>query len=329
MCCGTSTNEFASPSLGSLLHFDLEVESGSEAQSEWQRARLTAQLNLLRQQVASCLLPQSIFHARLLRDVRAMKRSMFYEGDEFDPVVLATKLSIVGYRVHIRSALGGNAGSTDCFFNLRNEFLVVAGEGNDAGTHFIVESRFKEHFAIPHPTERYQGLLEAVPSEIAAPPAALAPLVNLLCSEMSLAFRERGLSLPPWRQGKSLLSKWLPAKAKDMDMSTPSTSPRASSPEGPGNLTLSALSSGMLTPSGLLDEDSPRAVLHGVAAALRSAPTSGARPKMQRSLLSADLAASGCTSPMAHGKSENNGSTGWDTPPIRRVRMSGVMGKAF
>lgn len=262
-----------------------------------------------------------------------MKRVMAIEDDEFDPVILATKLSTVGYRVHIRSALGGSPGTTDCFFNLRNEFLVVAGEGDDAGTHFIVESRFKEHFAIPHPTERYQGLLEAVPSEVAAPPATLAPLVNLLCSEMSLAFKERGLSLPPWRQGKSLLSKWLPAKAKDLDMSTPTGSPRANSPEAPNNLTLSALSSGMLTPSGLPEEDSPRAVLHGAAAALRSgtAPNSSStRPKKQRSLLSADLAASGCTSPMASGgKLESNGFTGWDTPPIRRVRMAGVPMKAL
>ena len=255
-----------------------------------------------------------------------MKRATLLEDDEFDPVILATRLSTVGYRVHIRSALGGNAGTTDCFFNLRNEFLVVAGEGDDAGTHFIVEARFKEHFAIPHPTERYQGLLEAIPSEVALSPTALAPLVNLLCSEMSLAFKERGLSLPPWRQGKSLLTKWLPAKARDLDMSSPIASPRASSPEGLTNLTLSALSSGLLTPSGLQEDDSPRAILNGAAAMLRTTtPSSSTRPTKQRSLLSADLAASGCTSPTASGKHGQSGPTGWDTPPIRRVRMAGAV----
>ena len=107
----------------------------------------------------------------------------------------------------------------------------------------------------------------------------LAQLVNLLCTEMSLAFQERGLSLPPWRQGKSLLSKWLPSKARDLDMSSPASgSPRAAmspsgyatgtSPEYSGELTISALSSGILTPSMNLDDDSPRAVLRGAAAFL-------------------------------------------------------------
>jgi hypothetical protein len=46
-----------------------------------------------------------------------------------------------------------------------------------------------------------------VPSELVTTPALLGPLVQLLCSEMSLAFEELGHSLPPWRQSRSLLSK--------------------------------------------------------------------------------------------------------------------------
>lgn len=50
-------------------------------------------------------------------------------------------------------------------------------------------------------------MLELVPSELVAPARALAPLVKLLCEEMTAAFERNGLSLPPWRQSKSLLSK--------------------------------------------------------------------------------------------------------------------------
>lgn len=46
-----------------------------------------------------------------------------------------------------------------------------------------------------------------LPEVMVAPAARLEPLVTLLCSEMSLAFEQHGLSLPPWRQSKSLLSK--------------------------------------------------------------------------------------------------------------------------
>ena len=46
-----------------------------------------------------------------------------------------------------------------------------------------------------------------LPSVLVGTAAQLTPLVQLLCSEMSLAFEQHGLSLPPWRQSKSLLSK--------------------------------------------------------------------------------------------------------------------------
>ena len=52
-------------SLLTISDMYVQVESGSEGQSEWQRARLAAQLSLLRQQMASCLHPQSMFHTRV------------------------------------------------------------------------------------------------------------------------------------------------------------------------------------------------------------------------------------------------------------------------
>lgn len=46
-----------------------------------------------------------------------------------------------------------------------------------------------------------------IPSDLVTTPAMLGPLVQLLCTEMQLAFEHHGLSLPPWRQSKSMLSK--------------------------------------------------------------------------------------------------------------------------
>ena len=35
---------------------------------------------------------------------------------------------------------------------------------------------------------------------------------QLLCKEMAGAFEARSMTLPPWRQARAMLSKWLPAK---------------------------------------------------------------------------------------------------------------------
>jgi len=286
-----------------------------------------------------------------------MTRDLVLEDGIIDPVVLATKLGSVGYRVSIRSALGGQSGSAECFYNLRNEFLIISGDGDEDG-HYIIEANFKGHLSIPQPTDRYAGLLEAVPEEVVLSPRMLCRLVNLLCSEMSLAFQERGLSLPPWRQEKSLLSKWLPSKSKDFDMSSPSGSPRAagatyaagSSPQYSSDQNVSALSSSILTPSMLLGSDSPRAVLRGAAAFLANGSGNDAATPLalrpgtkQRSLLTSDLIASGNVTPKAStaekkvavptrtGREEAStkppalrGNLGWATPPIRRVKMAGA-----
>jgi uncharacterized protein (TIGR01615 family) len=259
-----------------------------------------------------------------------MKRNLIIDDGAFDPVILATKLSSVGYAVNLRTAVGGAAGSADCFYNLRNEFLVISGEGKDYGQNFILETAFKEHFYIPQPTERYAGLLEAVPEEVVLAPAMLTRLVNLLQTEMSLAFQERGLSLPPWRQGKSLLSKWLPSKVKDLDMSSPPLgSPRASAVYAAGS---SPQISGDLP----LGDDSPRAVLRSAAAFLANGVDATKTPlavrpgTKQRSLLTSDLIASGNVTPKAETEEKKPAAArgnlgGWATPPIRRVRMAGQL----
>eukprot|EP00890_Picochlorum_soloecismus_P005498 jgi/Picsp_1/594/NSC_00591-R1_protein len=216
------------------LHFDLEVDV-SAFEAERSRRKLHEQLDLVKEYVDHCLQPISAFHLRLMEDVKQMKMAVEHEEGEVDVVILATRLSTVGHRVHLRNAIGGGNGS-NCFRNLRNVFLIVEAE-DVFGEDYVVEARFKDHFTISHPTERYAGVMNVVPEEIVAPASAIKPLVQLLCYEISLAFDTQGLSLPPWRHPKSLLSKWLPAKLHDVDMSTPGEtpgglSPRGSSPKG-------------------------------------------------------------------------------------------------
>lgn len=285
--------------------FSLSVEGDSPLNQREQGVQLQAQLELLEGSLSPLLQPRGPFHQRLLRDVLLFRDVLLAEEDEVDGVVLASKLTAAGYRVAVRQALGGGSG-VQVFSNLRHSFLLVTAQDCPcAGIDFIVEPHFREQFEISHATPRYTGLLNLLPLVMVGTAAQLAPLVQLLCSEMSLAFEEWGLSLPPWRQSKSLLSKWLPSKARDYDLS-PYSSPRAASPEPPFPLAISTAAPGahMLLPcydSGILapisegpsgsvtpatfsgDDASPRAVLRDASAALFSQQSGGAyAPHAQR-----------------------------------------------
>ncbi len=225
------------------MHFDLDVGSKDEHvmsrigfYDDTQEELEPGKLEILKSDVMRFTRPVNMFHARLHRDVASMKRRIVEEEGEIDVVVLATHLSSVGYKVSLRSALGGGRDS-GMFVNLRNEFLIVERESfgtveDDCGNtttisqgteEYIVEVRFKEHFGIPVLNEsvRYRLLSQVVPEYIVATVSTLKPLVEMLCYEISLSFDACGLALPPWRRHKSLLSKWLPLKSQDVDMSSP------------------------------------------------------------------------------------------------------------
>lgn len=281
--------------------------------SMWE-TELQNQLSYLQNKLRDLLVPSTLFQSRLARDVSFIQRLAREEEGTLDCVVLASKLTNVGYKVSLRSALGGGQG-IKMFQSLRNQFLVVACDDVD----FIVEPNFFEHWQISHPTPRYSGLLDMVPTVLVASSYQLCEIVQLLCSEMSIAFAECGLSLPPWRQAASLLSKWLPRNSRDVDMS-PGGSPRLPSPETFFQSDKSSRS-GTTSPHGGYGEhnESPRAVLCQASALLSSKQTP---PK---SLLSANLAA--VTKGEPKPLKPFVGSipiAGQVDRPIRKVRMQGA-----
>lgn len=76
-----------------------------------------------------------------MRDIRFYKAVLIREEGTCDAVTLASKLANVGYRVSIRTAIGGGAGTT-CFQNLSHNFLVVYGDLDDV--EYIIETNFRE-----------------------------------------------------------------------------------------------------------------------------------------------------------------------------------------
>jgi hypothetical protein len=328
---------------------------------------------------------------QLLREVHFYRDILLAEDGDVDGVVLASKLTLCGYRVAVRQALGGGQG-TAVFSNLRHSFLLVTAPLGCAcaGVDYIVEVKllamsgcyscrtalayqhllrpsrgrlilarrrplpvclqphFREQFEISQPTARYGGLLAMLPAVFVGTAAELLPLVQLLCSEMTLAFEQHGLSLPPWRQSKSLLSKWLPSKLRDYDLS-PYGSPRAASPEPLFPLTCFAVStqlqlqhghshpasesvSGSITPAfsgGKEEEDgSPRAVLHSASTALLSQQLTGTSPTLsggvaapRKSLLSSSLAATGRRALSMQQQSRRSAGSTSDTDAVRQLQQ--------
>jgi uncharacterized protein (TIGR01615 family) len=197
---------------GSSLVF--QMEGNEECSEQGSSSKLAEHIRNVKDRVSAFASPSSSFASRLMSDVNSFRRVLLREGSELDTVELASKLSSFGYSVSVRSALGGGI---SCFRNLRHEFLLVRGSDEFDGVEYIVDLHFKEQFEIPHPTDAYLDILTCVPVDFVGPLSRLMPLVQTLSAEMAESFTAKGLTLPPWRRTQSMLSKWVPAKSKDVE----------------------------------------------------------------------------------------------------------------
>ncbi|MEW5306799.1 MAG: hypothetical protein WDW36_009237 [Sanguina aurantia] len=192
------------PPFPKLRHFQTEAPEQPRAPKV---SRGCKWLSSLRERLTLYSSPSCGFSAKLLHDVIYYHAVTLREEEgDFDAVVLAAKLSSAGYHIFIRTALGGG---TACFRNLRHEFLTVRGRGPQEGMEFIIEPSFRSQFEIPHPTAEYQSVLAALPEMFVGTGSRLTPLVQVLTS--------------------SMLSKWLPARARDTSVGGPPDAPRSAS----------------------------------------------------------------------------------------------------
>mmetsp|Transcript_27473 Transcript_27473/g.69875 ORF Transcript_27473/g.69875 Transcript_27473/m.69875 type:complete len:390 (-) Transcript_27473:630-1799(-) len=210
------------PKVPSLV-FDIELEdaAGRKGSSEDDQPGV--------RELRRWLLPSDSVEFKLRNDVElALEQHKACESTLDSNQWLASRLSRLGYKVHIRTALGGGDGF-ECLRNLRHVFLSVVMPHVRAGPSqkYVVDLSFKEQFSIAKPTQRYGQLLDCLPEVYVAPEASVAPLVNFLCQEIACAFRSNGAVLPPWRHASSMLSKWLPRKS--LDESVASDAPTGSS----------------------------------------------------------------------------------------------------
>ncbi|BDA42380.1 hypothetical protein COCOBI_03-2670 [Coccomyxa sp. Obi] len=188
------------------LLFDLEMEEGQG------RKEAEAAVHESQTQLEYLTEPWSAPERQLMQQVVAVCEGEAANGKAPEADAVAERLVQLGYSVTVRTALGGGGGC-ECLRNLRHVFICVRMPGGNGSV--LVDPKFKEQFEIAHPTARYAALLDEVPACFVGTEERLVALVELLCSEMSAAFRGTGTTLPPWRQAPSMLSKWRPRRSTD------------------------------------------------------------------------------------------------------------------
>ncbi|KAG2433007.1 hypothetical protein HXX76_008734 [Chlamydomonas incerta] len=85
----------------------------------------------------------------------------------------------------------------------------------------IVDPELREQFEVAMPTPRYDALVAALPRVYVGAEERLPLVVEVLCDELALALRSKGLIIPPWRESAAMISKWQPKLSKLLVPGTP------------------------------------------------------------------------------------------------------------
>lgn len=153
---------------------------------------------------------------------------------------VACYLTLNGLTTKVRTAIGGGTGG-ECLQNLRHSYLICtseqpkerkqkdmkkAGMMNNRNTshgnvveQLVIEANFREHFAVARPSKKYQKFYDSIPEVFVGSKQNLRNAVDLICEEIKRSFAESNLPVPAWRKHKSLVSKWLPKKWEDEEIS--------------------------------------------------------------------------------------------------------------
>ncbi|XP_020192330.2 uncharacterized protein [Aegilops tauschii subsp. strangulata] len=83
---------------------------------------------------------------------------------------------------------------------------VIAGGGE---TRYIVDVGFAAEFEVALSTEEYEAVRTALPEVLIARPEHLRQVVKLAASAARRSLKSSGLSVPPWRKRRFMMTKWL------------------------------------------------------------------------------------------------------------------------
>eukprot|EP01025_Chloroclados_australasicus_P046137 TRINITY_DN5090_c1_g1_i1.p2 TRINITY_DN5090_c1_g1~~TRINITY_DN5090_c1_g1_i1.p2 ORF type:complete len:413 (-),score=41.08 TRINITY_DN5090_c1_g1_i1:1363-2601(-) len=156
-----------------------------------------------RGRMRSALAPVSI----LAKQVNSLVGDQLADSEEsLDIDCLDAQLKLNGFNTTKYTNYGGQE---RLWNQLSHTFIIVYKDWPSPQNEMvIVDPNFASQFYIAKPTSRYNTVLTLVPSVVVGTPQQIINVVTHLSKEMSLAFKERGYSTPPWRSLSSLQSKW-------------------------------------------------------------------------------------------------------------------------
>ena len=153
-------------------------------------------------------LPRSSFEAALLRTVQQLKAAAPAQQPggvtTVDAASLAAHLAGAGYAARV--VAGGRNGSAT--LSLKHTFVTVDRDGDGRLVELIVEPHLRSHFMISRPSPLYSGFIDDLPDEFVGDAERLRALCSFIGDQMGTSFHQNGLTMPPWRNVHSLLSKW-------------------------------------------------------------------------------------------------------------------------
>ncbi|KXZ51549.1 hypothetical protein GPECTOR_12g512 [Gonium pectorale] len=131
------------------------------------------------------------------------------DGGDFD--LLSAGSSAAGSRRR------GSGAAVETLAGATSAAAATAVNGSHLPYHpgvIIVDPELREQFEVAMPTPRYEALVSALPRVYVGAEERLPLVVEVLCDEMALALRSKGLVIPPWRESAAMISKWQPKQSK-------------------------------------------------------------------------------------------------------------------
>lgn len=208
---------------------------------------------------------------------------------------LVAAAQALGFTVRLRDCVGGGAGA-QCLHNLRHSFLILSPSAYGvrsslrpntsaaaAEEEVIIDPTFRDNFVIAHPSPRYSAALEALPPVFIGTLSTVQPLVELLCAEMALAFKEAGIVMPPWRSLRSMMTKWMPRRSLDLPLpaaaaaavhASATTAAPAAAPRAPQQDSIRLLRQACRAPHSSLGPSSTTSAIHSASSSNCSSSSS-------------------------------------------------------
>lgn len=196
-----------------------------------------------------------------------------------------------GYSVRLRSGLGAPC-AKGYLRKLKYAYLVCGGVKDGRPVEVVIDPFFRDSFACSPSTSRYTKLVKALPAMFVGTLDTLSVLISLMGGEVVRNYHDVGLSVPPWREPKSIISRWLPERFNDTVLTAYDLSvirAKAVSLYKPSLLT-QVLKSGEQTTKPIT-----KRIVHGFDVAYQAQPGEAQRPNspMRTSLLSKPTAQRG------------------------------------